>query len=85
MAVAVVELDSERGVGDHHGEGSSGVDAADADALTADRHNAGVVGEALHPYRFQRWPGRRPGWTEPAEPQHLFILAPIGVDARRRR
>ena len=72
MAVTVAEFDGQRGVGDQHGEGSSGVGAADADALTADRHDAGVVGEALHPDRFECWPGRRPGRAGAAEPQRLF-------------
>jgi hypothetical protein len=43
VAVAVVELDCQRDVGDLHGQGSSGVGAADDDALASDGDSPGVV------------------------------------------
>jgi hypothetical protein len=72
VAVAVVELDRQGCVGDGDGEGSAGVGATDADALTADRHRSGVIGQPLHPDWLLGRPGRRPGGPCAAQPQHLL-------------
>jgi len=38
-----------------------------------------MAGEALHPHRFERWPGHGPGWTEFAESQHLLSGERFGL------